>query len=38
MKQQIDRAIKENCLQPEEGARMLQEYEHGLDDYSYLSF
>ena len=38
MKQQIDRAIKENCLQPEEGARMLQEYEHGLDNYSYLSF
>jgi len=38
MKQQIDRAIKDNCLQAEEGARILQEYEHGLDDYSYLSF
>jgi len=38
VKQQIDRAIKDNCLQPEEGGRILQKYECGLDDYSYLSF
>jgi len=38
MKQQIDTAISDNLLQPAEGIQMLQEYERGLDEYTYLSF
>ena len=38
MKQQIDTAISDNRLQPAEGIQMLQEYERGLDECTYLSF
>ena len=38
MKAQIDEAIKSDRLKPSEGMRMLDDYERGLRDYTYLSF
>ncbi len=38
MKAQIDEAIKGDRLKPSEGMRMLDEYERGLRDYTYLTF
>lgn len=38
MKRQIDAAIKADRVQPSVGMQMLQDYERGLDDYTYLSF
>jgi arginine decarboxylase len=38
MKTQIDEAIKGDRLKPSEGMRMLDEYERGLRDYTYLTF
>jgi arginine decarboxylase len=38
MKAQIDEAIKSDRLKPNEGMRLLDEYERGLRDYTYLSF
>ena len=38
MKAQIDDAIKGDRLKPGEGMRLLDEYEKGLKDYTYLTF
>jgi arginine decarboxylase len=38
MKAQIDAAIKADRLKPNEGMRLLQDYERGLKDQTYLSF
>jgi len=38
MKAQIDAAIKADVLKPNEGMRLLQDYERGLKDQTYLSF
>jgi arginine decarboxylase len=38
MKQQIDVAIKQDRLKPNEGMRLLQDYEKGLKDQTYLTF
>ncbi|HEX7154707.1 MAG TPA: biosynthetic arginine decarboxylase [Thermoanaerobaculia bacterium] len=38
MKQQIDIAIKQDRLKPTEGMRLLQDYERGLKDQTYLTF
>ena len=38
MKQQIDAAIKADVMRPGEGMRLLQDYEKGLKDQTYLSF
>jgi arginine decarboxylase len=38
MKTQIDAAIKADRLKPNEGMRLLQDYERGLKDQTYLSF
>jgi len=38
MKAQIDTAIKADILKPSEGMRLLQDYERGLKDQTYLSF
>jgi arginine decarboxylase len=38
MKKQFDAAIRDNRLKPSEGMRLLEEYERGLDEYTYLSF
>jgi len=38
MKQQIDVAIKQDRVRPGEGMRLLQDYERGLKDQSYLTF
>lgn len=38
MKAQIDVAIKEDRLKPNEGMRLLQDYERGLKDQTYLTF
>jgi arginine decarboxylase len=37
MKAQIDSAIKSDRLRPSEGMRLLDEYERGLKEYTYLS-
>jgi len=37
MKSQIDDAIKSDRLKPNEGMRLLDEYERGLRDYTYLT-
>ena len=37
MKAQIDEAIKSDKMKPNEGMRLLDEYERGLKDYTYLS-
>ncbi|HEY6166853.1 MAG TPA: arginine decarboxylase, partial [Verrucomicrobiae bacterium] len=38
MKSQIDDAIKSDRLKPSEGMRLLDEYEKGLREYTYLTF
>ena len=38
MKAQVDAAIKSDRLKPSEGMRLLDDYERGLKDYTYLSF
>ena len=38
MKAQIDAAIKQDKVKPTEGMRLLQEYERGLKDQTYLTF
>ncbi|HLJ73786.1 MAG TPA: biosynthetic arginine decarboxylase [Thermoanaerobaculia bacterium] len=38
MKSQIDSAIKADVLKPNEGMRLLQDFERGLKDQTYLSF
>ncbi|MDI9401688.1 MAG: hypothetical protein QM428_07090, partial [Verrucomicrobiota bacterium] len=38
MKQQIDRAIRNDLMKPSEAMRLLDEYEKGLREYTYLSF
>jgi arginine decarboxylase len=38
MKGQIDEAIKGDRLKPSEGMRLLDEYERGLREYTYLTF
>ena len=38
MKAQIDEAIKGDRLKPSEGMRLLDDYERGLRDYTYLTF
>jgi arginine decarboxylase len=38
MKTQIDAAIKQDVLKPSEGMRLLQDFERGLKDQTYLSF
>ena len=38
MKAQVDEAIKSDRLKPSEGMRLLDEYERGLKEYTYLSF
>ena len=37
MKAQVDAAIRSDRLKPNEGMRLLDEYERGLKDYTYLS-
>jgi len=37
MKAQIDAAIKADVLKPNEGMRLLQDYERGLKDQTYLT-
>jgi arginine decarboxylase len=38
MKSQIDAAIKQDRMKPTEGMRLLQDYERGLKDQTYLTF
>jgi arginine decarboxylase len=38
MKSQIDAAIKQDRVKPTEGMRLLQDFERGLKDQTYLSF
>src|SRR5216117_810724 len=38
MKAQIDDAIKSDKMKPSEGMRLLDDYERGLKEYTYLSF
>ncbi|MDX1950541.1 MAG: biosynthetic arginine decarboxylase [Verrucomicrobiota bacterium] len=38
MKAQIDEAIKRDRLKPSEGMRLLDDYEKGLREYTYLNF
>ncbi|MBI4324642.1 MAG: biosynthetic arginine decarboxylase [Chloroflexi bacterium] len=38
MKAQIDEAIKSDRLKPSEGMRLLDDYERGLKEYTYLTF
>jgi arginine decarboxylase len=38
MKMQIDEAIKSDRLKPSEGMRLLDDYERGLKEYTYLTF
>ena len=38
MKQQIDVAIKQDRVRPNEGMRLLQDFERGLKDQTYLTF
>ena len=38
MKVQVDEAIKSDRMKPSEGMRLLDEYERGLKDYTYLTF
>ena len=37
VKAQVDAAIKQDRLRPGEGMRLLDDYERGLKDYTYLS-
>jgi len=36
MKRQFDKAIKDDRLRPNEAMRLLNEYEKGLKEYTYL--
>ncbi len=36
MKAQVDQAVKEDRVKPSEGMRLLDEYEAGLKEYTYL--
>jgi arginine decarboxylase len=38
MKVQIDESIKSDRMKPSEAMRLLDEYEKGLKDYTYLTF
>ncbi|WCJ58313.1 biosynthetic arginine decarboxylase [Fontisphaera persica] len=38
MKAQIDEAIRSDRMKPSEGMRLLDDYERGLKEYTYLSF
>ncbi len=38
MKAQVDTAIKSDRLKPSEGMRLLDDYERGLKEYTYLTF
>jgi len=38
MKVQIDEAIKSDRMKPSEAMRLLDDYERGLKDYTYLTF
>ncbi|MBI5774653.1 MAG: biosynthetic arginine decarboxylase [Verrucomicrobia bacterium] len=38
MKAQVDDAIKSDRMKPNEGMRLLDDYERGLKEYTYLSF
>ena len=38
MKAQIDESIKSDRMKPSEAMRLLDDYENGLKDYTYLSF
>ncbi len=38
MKSQVDDAIKADKMKPSEGMRMLDDYERGLKEYTYLTF
>ena len=38
MKAQVDAAIKSDKLKPSEGMRLLDDYERGLKEYTYLTF
>jgi arginine decarboxylase len=38
MKAQVDRAIKNDRMKPSEAMRLLDDYERGLKEYTYLSF
>jgi arginine decarboxylase len=38
MKAQIDEAIKSDLMKPSEAMRLLDHYERGLKEYTYLSF
>ncbi|MEW6305145.1 MAG: biosynthetic arginine decarboxylase [Verrucomicrobiota bacterium] len=38
MKAQVDEAIRADRLKPSEGMRMLDDYERGLKEYTYLTF
>jgi arginine decarboxylase len=38
MKAQVDAAIKSDRLKPSEGMRLLDDYERGLKEYTYLTF
>jgi arginine decarboxylase len=38
MKTQFDEAIKTDKLKPSEAMRLLDEYERGLKEYTYLTF
>jgi arginine decarboxylase len=38
MKAQMDEAIKSDRMKPSEAMRLLDDYEHGLKEYTYLSF
>jgi arginine decarboxylase len=38
MKSQIDVAIKQDRVKPTEGMRLLQDFERGLKDQTYLTF
>ena len=37
MKAQVDEAIRTDRLKPSEAMRLLDEYEHGLKEYTYLA-
>ena len=38
MKEQIERAVKEGRMKPAEGVRLLDDYEAGMKEYTYLAF
>jgi len=38
MKAQIDEAIKSDKMKPSDAMRLLDEYERGLKEYTYLTF